>query len=338
MILAVAAFALTGCNEDDFTGDSTMQPVIPFPGITLLGDLPVGVIMVEKDTTMEFELVLATPQTVDVSIKISVDESSTAEEGSDFALSTTNVTIPAFTTTGSFEVSFFRDGEPEDDETAVINIGDQTTANAVFETRQMTVVLTNYFEETMDIEIDWEGEFEFAGMIFPICPNVDIDPIALADNAGTYSYSDDWGACPEFFSMVGDGQPTSSGIGGSNIVWGVDSYTFLSDLYSNALFGYGLGSVEFPITVTVQRLGITLPFDFLQRADQTMNGDDPGYAQDGNGTTTLMFVLDIEAGNVYKFYDPVNSDLILETRTRNILNEARRIKSVDYPGHTELVQ
>jgi hypothetical protein len=332
----ILLFAVTSCNEDDFTGQSTMVPTTPFPGISV-SSLPMGVVMEERDTTMEFTLTLASVQTVDVSVKIGVDASSTATDGDDFTLSSRNVVIPAFTTTGSFSLTLFGDGLPEPTEEVVINVGDNTTANAVFAPQQITISLLNSKLETMDILIDWEGEFEFAGMIFPICPNVDIDPLALAD-AGTFSLSDDWGACPEQFSNVGDGLPTNSQLAGSNIVWNPDTYLFLSDLYSNGLFGYGLGSVEYPITATISRTGVTLPFDYLQRADQTMNGDDPGYAEDGNGTTTMIFVLVIEAGNVYKFYDPVNDDLILTSRMANALNAARAVKAENYERNSELVR
>jgi hypothetical protein len=333
LFLAVVTFAFTGCDTDDFTGQSTMVPTTPFPGITV-SELPMNVIFQERDTTLEFTFTMASIQTVDVSIKISVDPSSTATEGEDFQLNSRNVVIPAFTTTGSFSVDFFVDGIPEPDaETVVINVGDNTTANAVFAPQQMSVTLTNFSLPTMDILVDWEGEFEFAGLVFPICPNVDIDPVAIADDAGTYSYSNDWGACPEIFTGVGDGQPTSSPIGGSDIVWGEDAYLFFGDLYSNGLFGYGLGTVEYPMTTTIARVGVTLPYEYLQREDQVMNGDDPGYAQDGNGTQSLLFVLVIEAGNVYKFYDPVNDELFLTTRMASLLENARKEKALTFPGH-----
>lgn len=334
--LTIIFMATTGCNPDDFTGQSTMIPTTPFPGITVSA-LPMNVVMEEVDTTMEFSVTLASVQTVDVSIKISVDPSSTATEGEDFTLSTHNVVIPAFTTSGSFSVTIVRDGIPEaDEETMIINVGDVTTANAVFAPQQMSITLTNYFLATLNIVMDWDKEFEFIGTSFTTCPFTDLDNVCLADDAGTYSYSNDWGACPEEFTNVGDGMPTTSLIGGSNIVWNPDSYLFIVDLFFNGLQNSGLGDLDFPVVVHIERLGVTLPFSWPQRADQAFNGDSfDYYAEPPNSPSPpgLVILMTMEAGNVYKFYDPVDDDLLLTTRMSNLLGEARAAKAAEYEAH-----
>jgi hypothetical protein len=313
----IVSIAVTSCNEDDFTGQSTMVPVIPFPGITIT-DLPVNVIMEEKDTVMEFTFTVQDAQTVDIKLRMSVDPASTATEGEDFELSATSVVIPAFTTTASFELEIFKDDTPEDDETIIINVGDASTANAEFEPRQMSIVLTNFRAETLDIEVDWNVPFPIYGdgTMLNTCeinpafiPDIDPTVYTLPD-LNFFSYSDDYSACPEEFTNVGNE-------GG----WPDGRYLFTTFFWSNPLQGFPDVTTDYEVTVSVARPGVILGTSFMQREDQWFNSDDDGFVQCfpcnmGEVIETLLFELEIDNG-VFKFYDPVNMDEILTARSAN---------------------
>lgn len=123
--LVLSAFVLTlACDEDDFTGDSTLVASSPSLNVSL--DFPSSQTFVEQEGTYPFTVTLSEPQIVDVVVYLSA--SGTATEGEDYAFPH-SLRMPAGSTSISDVITIHRDVVPEDTETVAIKIGTGLEAN-----------------------------------------------------------------------------------------------------------------------------------------------------------------------------------------------------------------
>jgi len=146
---------MVSCQTDDYTGYSDLTPTNPT--ITVSG-IPSDINFVEKDSVFEFTVTLSEAQLVDVQLKIKQVDG-TATEGEDFVILNDggNLTIPAHSTTGKVKIKILADDIKEDTETAVIQIGDETTANATIEPVQVTFNIQNLTGDDLVVSMAWDG-------------------------------------------------------------------------------------------------------------------------------------------------------------------------------------
>lgn len=125
-LLMISAFALViGCNEDEFTGDSTK--IASNPSLSVSLDFANSQTLVEKEATYGFTVTLSEPQIVDVRINLS-QIAGTATDGEDFSMPH-SVTIPAGSTSVSDVIALHADDLIEETETATIKIATGTESN-----------------------------------------------------------------------------------------------------------------------------------------------------------------------------------------------------------------
>ena len=125
--LAFLAFALVlSCDEDDFTGDSTL--IVANPSLSVELDFAANQTFVEEELSFPFTITLSEPQVAMVVVYLEMTESSTATDGDDISFPH-RLNIPAGTTSISDVITVHRDDVPEETETAIIKIGTGREAN-----------------------------------------------------------------------------------------------------------------------------------------------------------------------------------------------------------------
>lgn len=157
-------------------------------------------------------------QIVGTTVAVSVDPSSTAVEGEDFNLIDHRVSVDPYLRTGSFTYEILEDTDPaEGTENIVFKLQrDEDSAFGIGTPRLATVAIADSVNTDLFMTFDWEGEFEYAGDIYAICPFVDMDVLVLdADGNDLGIYGAATGACPEF--LVFSGMPDGDYYLGSNM-------------------------------------------------------------------------------------------------------------------------
>lgn len=290
---AVLVLGLTACKKkDDFTGASTLKATSP----TASKSLQDSYTMIEKDTIIPFTITLSEPQIVDVKINISVADGATATEGSDFDF-THSITIPAYSTSGSGEVKIYSDVTVEGDETFTLVLGDNKTANVNFAPRNVVFTLQNFVASYINVTFDWNNTVDLDGTEVSLCDSVDMDIYFMdKDTVDTQIYSAASAACPEVFT--------------TNPAWSADDYFFWSNLWENHVRPAS-GTIDFPITITVTRPGVS-PVSFLQPTPSITTSDDADNVVDGQFVIKNVVQLKIKASGKYDFIDPYTGDVLLE--------------------------
>lgn len=151
--LVLSALVLTlACNEDEFTGDSTLTPSSPSLNVTL--DFTNGATLVESETDYNFTVTLSTPQIVDVVVNVA-QTGGTATEGDDFSIPHT-LRIPAGETSLTGTISIHADAIIEDTETVTIQITSGTEANvSSINGATVTFNILNLEEGDLDVGLSW---------------------------------------------------------------------------------------------------------------------------------------------------------------------------------------
>ena len=123
-VVFMAFTLLLSCDEDDLTGQSTLE--IADPSVNIELDFDANQTFVEEDLSFPFTVRLSEPQVVNVKIYLSL--SGTATEGEDIAFPH-YVTISRGSTEVSDVIQILRDDVVEETETAIITIGTGQEAN-----------------------------------------------------------------------------------------------------------------------------------------------------------------------------------------------------------------
>jgi hypothetical protein len=153
LLVTVIVF-LFACEKDDYTGDSKLVP--SNPTITINGVSPTGYNFIEKDTIVTFDIVLSTPQIVDVQLAVS-QVAGDAAVGVDYLIgnSGSEVVIPAYATTAKLTIKILSDDLLEGTETFTLQIGDASTANANITPKQAVFTIGNYTEDILVADMYW---------------------------------------------------------------------------------------------------------------------------------------------------------------------------------------
>ena len=171
VLLAIFGLFVISCDEDDYTGYSTMK--VKSPTMTITPGFSSPVVLVENGEKFEYTVTLSEAQIVDVHLTVSqVGGTASAD---DYEMTGT-VAIPAGSTSGKGSITILSDELIEEDETLIIQIGDATTANAALTPVTVEFTIKNLSSDDLEIGLSWE----------PSTPTTDdtgtdIDPTALAD-------------------------------------------------------------------------------------------------------------------------------------------------------------
>ena len=200
VLLFSATFLWYSCDDDDLTGYSTISPANSILNITL--DAPNSETFVEEDRTYTFTATLSEPQIVDVPVYVE-QVSGTADEN-DVSLPH-DLIIPAGSLSLTSTIEVFRDLEPEDTETAVIQIGTGDESNVVVNGQTLTLTLQDYVFCTWTlVTSDTYGDGWNGGYV-----SVDVDgtvtDYAAAGSGTTFEISIQDGASYSFSYVSGGG-------------------------------------------------------------------------------------------------------------------------------------
>jgi hypothetical protein len=168
----LALLMMFSCDQEDYTGYSTLVPTSPSVSVS---GIPSSINFVEKDSTFTFNVTLSEAQVVDVVI-VAKQIAGTATEGEDFKILNDGgkLTFAAGSTTGQIKIKVLADAVQEDTETATIQIGDATTANAAFTPVTVQMTIKNYLKDDLSVDMSWATDVATSiGM--------DLDPDEVVD-------------------------------------------------------------------------------------------------------------------------------------------------------------
>lgn len=147
---------MISCNKEDFTGYSTIVPTSPTISVT---GIPASINFIEKDSIFTFNVTLSDAQVVDIVLKAK-QIAGTATEGDDYKIlnDAGKLTILAGATTGQFKIKILADDLKEKTETATIQIGDETTANAALTPVTVDFTIGNLIVDDLSVDMSWETD------------------------------------------------------------------------------------------------------------------------------------------------------------------------------------
>lgn len=152
LLLISFTLLLSGCKEkDDYTNDSLVVP----NNVNLTITTSVNqTSYVENNQVENFTVTLSDEQVSDVVVKV-FQVGGDAVEGEDFVMDHL-VTVPAGSLQATGTITILKDDVIEATESVIIQVGDDTTANAGSVTpATMTIDILNYEEGDLGIELSW---------------------------------------------------------------------------------------------------------------------------------------------------------------------------------------
>ncbi len=153
VVFALSGAFITGCEDDDNTGYSTLKPASPT--ITLAKSFADKVTLVEQDSTFEYTLTLSEPQLVD--IQVNVAQIGGTASSDDYSM-TEALYFAAGATSAKGKIKIVADALIEDTETLMIQVGDNQTANATFTPVTLEFEIANEISDDLDINLSWDTD------------------------------------------------------------------------------------------------------------------------------------------------------------------------------------
>ena len=150
-LLAILSLFVVSCDNEDYTGYSTLK--VSSPTISITPGFTSPVVLVENDAKYEYTVTLSEPQIVDINLAVKqVDGTASA---SDYEI-TSSIVIIAGATSAKGSIKILSDDVIEDTESLIIQIGDQTTANANLAPINVEFSIQNLTEDDLVIGLSWE--------------------------------------------------------------------------------------------------------------------------------------------------------------------------------------
>ena len=237
-VLALTGIIFTSCNEDDNTGQSTMDYSPVTVTLSSLSSTTIDETAIDSDDASTYTVTIdaSIPEAQFIEYKIDLVQTGGTADSNDLSLGT--ITIPAGSNSGSATVEIMKTGDIEGDET--FSVTGVSRANAIVAPYEFTGTITNdYINDVLEMELNWDGtvefetdnssgQYDFCGMDFDVLV---YDPVTFTD-LGMYDGAT--AACPEninFDSSTPDGD-----------------YLMVVDLYDNPYSTLGL-SADVPVTL-----------------------------------------------------------------------------------------
>lgn len=253
-VLALTVMCVA-CDDEDFTGDSTLTA--SSPTITVSG---AGSITVDEGDKIRIDVTISEAQIVDIPVYVTVTGGD-ASSGDDFTIDNTNsrALIAAGRTSAEIVISVTADGVAESDETFTIQIGDERTTSASMTSTTATVTIMDVTEvvapsPTLALGLDWDldvsaavgGEAQdprdIADIRFMLKNST--DTIYVADGSGFESFS------------IANNMIIA---GGDTTIVADGSYELAADFYDVVeldLLGDALGGVNVDLHMTYDQAGV----------------------------------------------------------------------------------
>jgi hypothetical protein len=269
------------------TKDETTRSVITNVPITI-ASVDADVTIEEQETVITVNFTMGDDQIVDTKVKIAVDPlTTTATEGVDFDLLTSEVSIDAYGRTGSFDVQIHGDYLPEGTEIAsfiVSGINDPFGAN---NTKEFKITITDFVDpDKLILTFDWEGLGFYQEVGYSLCENVDLDILVLdTDGNDLGIYDGATAACPEVIII--------------DQTWPDGTYAFASNMWENGFAGL-MSNNDFPIRVAIDKAGI---YNAAFKPTDIWTSEDLDGANDGNNELKPAITV-IKEGTNFKVYQP----------------------------------
>lgn len=171
IFLLLLVVGILSCDEEDFTGYSTLVPTSPT--ITVTPDFTSPVTLTEDGSKYAVTVTLSEVQVVDV--KLDISQVGGTASSSDYSVPG-SVTIGVGTTSASFDIEILMDDEVEDQETLTLQVGDAKTANASITPVTLDFVINNYTSDALSVDLSWVTDVASA-------VGIDDDPADVANIA-----------------------------------------------------------------------------------------------------------------------------------------------------------
>ena len=273
--LSLTALTFVSCDNDDATGDSTLQVTSGVVGtVNFVGDLEATqTVSEESEGAYEYTVSINTPQSVDIIIEV-IQTAGSAVAGEDFDYSPT-VTIPAYSTVGTGTIEIINNCENGNNTDFTLQIGTITTSNASLTPVNVSFDITNYLQSDLEMAFQFNRPFTIAGTAYTLCGvGYDMDFLAFdADGNLVPDFSAATGNCIESIALTSEFFPN-----------GV--YTFLYDIYDDG----GLANTyhdpfDIPVRIDYFRCGSpSIQGTYVQEDDYVAN------STDGSGSNFVVTV------------------------------------------------
>jgi len=214
---------ITSCEKDKFTNNTQLKP--NDVQVTITG--PSGVVsLVEAETSYTVNIKLSAPQIVNVKFYIT-QVGGNATMGEDYTLSSNKVVIPAFSTSGSFDINIKSDELLEDTETFTLQVGDDRTTNVNFTPATFDFEIKNVTGSSLSVDMSWATDAADA-IGLDLAPEKAVDMRMLIVHADTvYAVVD--GAAFESYTFS-DADPDGTYLIATDISSTVDAGDFNSPI------------------------------------------------------------------------------------------------------------
>lgn len=173
MIMAMVSAIFTSCDDEDYTGYSTISPASTTISVSTVGGWTSPVTLTEAKVKYQFTVNLSSAQIVDVKIPVSKIDGTASDADVTFSNS---VTIPAGATSAIGVIEFAADDLAEDAETLKLQVGDETVSNADFTPEIFEFNILNATATDLVIDLDWSPSTTTTDN-----SGNEIDPTDLAD-------------------------------------------------------------------------------------------------------------------------------------------------------------
>ena len=232
----------TGASILDVSQDVVGTIDIPFANVTSTDEA--------NEDKFTYTITLSKIQAVDVHIYVS-QVAGTADEN-DFSYEH-DILIPANTLSVSSSIKITKDVSVEGVEDFTLQIGDNTTSNAVIAPKTVTMAINNYLSNELELVFNYNKDFSISGNPFSLCGiKYDLDFIVLnSANVDMGLYGAATANCPEKLKLNITTLPN-------------DTYTIIYDLFSAGDFDGVVATIDGVNTVFHDPFLIPLSVDYIR--------------------------------------------------------------------------
>lgn len=315
--LSLSALTFVSCDDDDATGDSTLEVtqgvvatvnlVAPLAATQTVNE-PVEV---DDEITYSYTITLNQPQSKDVHISVMQIAGSADSEDFEF---TADVVIPAYATTGTGTITVLSDVAPEGTEDFTLQIGGVNTSNATLAPTTVSFTINNAISPELDLTFNFNKAFSISGTAFTLCAiTYDMDFLVLDSNFDDFGvYDAATAACPEHLVM----DPTTFPDGEYHIfydIWDTGNLNGGANTATDGINNFLHDPFVIPISVDYFRAGGIEAGTFNQESIYAPRSSSPAGYQNPNGNYVVTIVV---ANGVYTLKNSI-PEVIASGRTTN---------------------
>lgn len=315
--LSLASLLMIGCDEDNFTGQSTIEVAQNVTGtVQFVAPLAATQTVNEKNLgKYQYKINLSNPQPVDIFVNVKV-KSGTATRGVDYDFDE-HLLIKAYSTFVTGNITILSDGNYEPTENFVLEIGgDVNISNASIPASTITFTILNGLSDNLDLKFNFSTSYQDGGVAKTLCGiGYDMDFLVLDANLkDTGIYQAAAAGCPEILTVSPAKFPNGT-------------YHIYYDLYDNhGLAAANTPQFTIPITVDYSRGGSNVSGIFTQEAKFATNSKAPGYVQLANGEPFDYVVTIVVLNGVYTLKNSVPTTVATLKTANTVLSAIKHAR------------